>query len=160
MHDARQIIHVFDEIIMLGACACDADRVGLLKRIGADEMGRHLAGNAYHGNGIHQRIGQAGHRIGRAGAGGDKHNAAFTAGTGIALSRMGRALFMADKNMLNILLLEQFVINRQYGAAGIAEYMLNTLILQRLQDNLRLSASRSSHFLILSCRLSLNDRYL
>ena len=82
------------------------------------------------------RIGQAGHRIGRAGAGSDKHNAAFTAGTGIALSRMGCALFMADENMLNILLLEQFVINRQHSPAGIAENMLHAIIAQGLQDDL------------------------
>ena len=121
---------------MLGAGACDADRIGLLKCIGTNQMGRHLAGNAHHGNGIHQRIGQAGHRIGGTGAGSNKHNTAFAAGTGIALRRMGRALFVADENMLNIFLLEQFVINRQHSATRIAENMLHAIIAQRLQDDL------------------------
>ena len=121
---------------MLGACARDADRIGLLKRIGTNQMGRHLAGNADHRNGVHQRIGEAGHRIGGTGAGSNEHNTAFAAGTGIALRRMGRALFMANENMLNIFLLEQFVINRQHSPAGIAENMLHAIIAQGLQDDL------------------------
>ena len=66
VQDAAQIVHVLHEIIVLGAWPGDADGVAFLERVVADEMGRHLAGDADDGDRIHQRIGQAGHRVGGA----------------------------------------------------------------------------------------------
>jgi hypothetical protein len=42
---------------------------------------------------------------------------------------MYRALLMAHQDMTNGILLEQRVINRQYGATGISEDDLHALIL-------------------------------
>ena len=51
VQDARQGVHVLDEIIVLGARAGDADRVAFLEGVVADQMRRHLAGDADHRNG-------------------------------------------------------------------------------------------------------------
>jgi hypothetical protein len=40
---------------------------------------------------------------------------------------MSRALLVADEIMLDVALLEDFVIDRQYGCAGIAEDMFDTV---------------------------------
>ncbi len=58
--EPRRILH---QIIVLGAVAGDADRVGFLKRVGADQRGRDLAGDDDHRDRIHQRIGDAGDRV-------------------------------------------------------------------------------------------------
>jgi hypothetical protein len=61
---ARQILDVLHQPVVLGARAGDADRVALLERVVADQVGRNLAGDANDGNGIHQRIGEPGDGIG------------------------------------------------------------------------------------------------
>jgi hypothetical protein len=50
---------------------------------------------------------------------------------------MARALLVADENVLDVFLLEDLVVDRQNSAAGIAEYMFDPVIPQRLQDDLR-----------------------
>ena len=64
MKNPRQIIDVLHEVIVLGAGPGDPDGIALLKCVVADEMRRHLSGDADDGDRIHQRIGEAGHRIG------------------------------------------------------------------------------------------------
>ena len=46
VQDARQVIDVADQPIVLGAGAGDADRVAFLERVGADQKGGDLAGEA------------------------------------------------------------------------------------------------------------------
>ena len=136
MQDAREIVDVLHEVIVLGAGPRDADRVAFLEGVVADEMGRHLAGDADQRNRVHQRIGEAGHRIGGAGTRGDEHDARLAGRAGIAFRRMGRPLLVAHQDVLHLLLLEDLVIDRQHRAAGIAENMLDPLVGQRLQHDL------------------------
>ncbi len=49
---------------------------------------------------------------------------------------MGGALLVAHEDVLDLLLLEDLVIDRQDRAAGIAEDMLDPLVGQRLQHDL------------------------
>ena len=48
---------------------------------------------------------------------------------------MSCALFVADENVLNVVLFEDLVIDRKHGAAGIAEYRVHTLIFQGLNNH-------------------------
>ncbi len=64
---AREIVDVLDQPVVLGAGPRDADRVAFLERVVADQVRRHLAGDADDRNGIHQGVGEAGDRIGGAG---------------------------------------------------------------------------------------------
>ncbi len=135
VNDTAQLGRVLHEVVMLGAVARDADGVGLLKRIAADQAGRHLSGDDDHRDRIHQRVGNAGDGVGRAGAAGDEHDPWLAGRAGIALCRMGRGLLMADENVLDPPLLEQRVIDREHRAAGIAEHDLDTEIDQRLDED-------------------------
>jgi hypothetical protein len=132
--DLGRVLH---QIVMLGAVAGDADRVAFLKGVGADQMGRHLAGDDDDRDRIHQRVGDAGDGIGRAGAGGHQDDAGLAGRTGIALGSVDRALLMADEDVADALLLEQRVVDRQDRAAGIAEHHLDPEVGQGLDQNLR-----------------------
>ena len=137
MNDARQLAGVFHQIIMLGAVARDADRVRFLKGIGADQLRWHLTRDDDHGDRIHQRVGDAGDGIGRAGAGGDQDDAGLAGRAGIALRHVGCALFMADQHMLDRGVIVERVINGQHRAAGIAEHDLDTEIDQAFNQYVR-----------------------
>src|SRR3546814_11423907 len=60
----------------------------LLKGVGADQMGGHLAGEDDDGDRIHKRVGDAGDGVRRAGAGGDEHDARLAGGSRVTLRRM------------------------------------------------------------------------
>ena len=130
VQDARQILDPLHEIIVLGAMAGDAGRVAFLEGVGADQMRRHLAGDADKRDRIHQRVGEAGHRICRAGPGGNKQHADLAGRTRITFRRMSRALLVADEDVPDRILMKDRVVDRQNGAAGIAEYDVDALILQ------------------------------
>jgi hypothetical protein len=134
----------FTSQFMLGAGAGDADGVGLLEGVVADHEGRHLAGQHDQRDRIHQRVGQAGDGVGRAGAGGDQHDAGLAGGARIALGGMHRALFVAHEDVADVVLLKDLVIDRKHGAAGIAEYDLDALILQGLDHHLRAGHNTTS----------------
>ena len=136
VQDARQILDVLDQPVVLGAGPGDADGIALLEGVVADQMRRHLAGDADDGDGIHQRVGEAGDGIGGAGPGGDQHHADLAGRSRIAFRRMHRAAFLAHQHVLDLLLLEQLVIDRQHRAAGIAEDVLDALIGKRPNDHL------------------------
>ena len=113
---------------MLGAVAGDADGIGFLKSVGADQRGRNLTGDDDHRNGIEKSVGNSGHGIGRSGTGGDEHHARLAGGAGVALGGMCCACFVADEDVANALIAEQFVIDGQDCAAGIAEHIFDALI--------------------------------
>ncbi len=50
---------------------------------------------------------------------------------------MGRALFVADQDVADVVLLEDLVIDREYGAARIPEYGVDALVLQGFDNYLR-----------------------
>ena len=129
----RRILH---QIIVLGAVPRDADRIGLLERVGADQGGRHLPGDDDHRDRIHQRVGDAGDGVGRARARGDEHDAGLAGRPRIAFRRVGRGLLMADEDVADPLLLEHRVVDRQHRAAGIAEHDLHAEIAQRLDQDI------------------------
>ena len=141
VQNAREIGDILDQIIVLGAGPGDAGRVGFLKRVVADQMGRHLPGQADDRDQIHQRVGQPGHRVGRAGAAGHQHDADLAGRARIAFGGVHRAALLAHQDVAQRVLLEQRVVDRQDRAAGIAEYDFDALIDERLDDDIR-SADR------------------
>ena len=95
-----------------------------------------LAGDDHHWNGIHQGVGDARNRIGRAGARCDEDDAGLPGRAGIAFGGMGCSLLMPHEDVANPLLLEQGVIDRENGTARIAENDLHTEIAQRLDEDI------------------------
>ena len=94
------------------------------------------AGDADERDGIHQRVGERRHHVGRAGSGGDEHDARLAGRAGIAFRRVAGALLVADQDVLHLVLLEQLVVDRKHGAARIAENVLHALIGQGPHDHL------------------------
>jgi hypothetical protein len=84
---------------MLGAMARDADRVAFLEGVGADEMRRHLPGDADNRHGIEQGIGEPRHHIGGAGPRSDEEAADLAGRASIAFGRVRRALLMAHQDV-------------------------------------------------------------
>ena len=134
--DPRQVVDPLDQVVVLGARPGDADRVGLLEGVVADEMGRYLAGEADHRDAVHQRVGQAGDAVGGAGTRGDEHHADLAGRARVALGRVHRALLVADQDVAQPVLLEDRVVNGKNGAAGVAEHHLDALVDQRPDHHL------------------------
>jgi hypothetical protein len=62
-----QILDILDQEIVLDAGTGDANRVAFLEGILTDILGRHLASDDHHRDGIHVGGGDAGNRIGHPG---------------------------------------------------------------------------------------------
>ena len=135
LDDARDVLDVLDQEIVLGARTRDADEVRFLKSVVADHRGRNLAGQHDHRGGIHVGVGDAGDGVGRAGAGGNEHDAGPSADARIALGHVSRALFVADEDVLD-LRVEESVVGRQDRAAGIAEDDIDAFGNQALDNDL------------------------
>ena len=136
MQNARQVIDVLHQPVVLGAGTGDANCVAFLERVIANQMGWHLPRQADHRDRIKQSVGEAGDRVGGAGAGGHQHNAAFAGGARITFGRMGGPLLMAHQYVLYLVLLENLVVNGKYRTPGIAKYMFHPVIGQSLQHDL------------------------
>ena len=130
-----EIVDVAHQPVVLGAGPRDADGVAFLERVIADQMGRHLAGDADQRNRIHQRVGQRRHHVGGAGARGHQHDAGLAGGARIAFGGVAGALLVPHQDVLDIALLEDLVIDRKHRAAGIAENVLDAMIDQRADDH-------------------------
>ena len=147
---ARQILDALHQIVVLGAGPGDADGVALLEGVVADQMRRHLPGDDDDRDRVAERVGQAGDRVGGAGARGDQHAAHLAGRARIAFGGVDRALLVADQDVLDHLLLEDRVIDRQHRAARIAEQVLHALIGESLDHHFGAghflaSSSHSAH---------------
>ena len=98
-HCVGQLVYAGYEKIVLHARARHADHVDFLKRIAADGRRADLAGNHHHRNRIGVGRGNAGNRIGGAGAGSDQSHAHFAAGACISIGRMHCRLLVAHQDM-------------------------------------------------------------
>ena len=139
MHNARKVVHVFDEPIVLGAGPGDANRVAFLKCVVADQVRWHLARDAHDRNGIHQRVGQTRDGVRRAGTRRDEHDANLTGRARVTFRRVHRAAFLAHQDVAHFLLLKKLVVYGENRATRISEYDLDALIRQRRQYDLRAS---------------------
>ena len=128
MQDTREVVHILHKVIVFRAGPRDADRVALLEGVGADQRRRNLPRYADDRDRIHQRVGEPCHRVRRARAGRNKHHAHLAAGPRISLRRVNRALLVTHEEVLDPGLLENLVVDRKNGAAGISENVLNALI--------------------------------
>ena len=129
-----EIVDILDEIVVLGAGASDPHRVGFLKRVVADHVGRHLPGQADDRDAVHQRIGEPGDAVGGARPRSDQNRAHLAGGARVAFRRVDRALLVPHQDVAQLVLLEDGVVDGQYRAAGIAEHDVYAEIDQRAND--------------------------
>ena len=125
---ARQILNGFDQIIVFGARPGDADGVAFLEGVIANQMRRHLPGENDDRDRVTQRVGQTGDCVGRARPGSNEHGADLAGRARITLGGVHGALLVTHQDVVDFVLLEQCIVDRQHRAAGIAENMLHALI--------------------------------
>ncbi len=130
----RQVLKALHQEIVLGAGARDAKRVGLLKRVAADQLTGDLAGNGDDGNGVHQGVHQAGGQVGGAGARSGAADSRFAGGARVAFGREGGILFVAHQYVAHLVLIERIVEGKR-DAARIAEHTVDTLADQAFQKH-------------------------
>ena len=98
-------------------------------------MRRHLPGDHDDRDRVAERIGQPGDGIGGAGARRDQHATDLAGRARIAFGGVDRALLVAHQDVLDHLLLEDRVVDRQHRAARIAEDVLHALIGESLDHH-------------------------
>ena len=135
VHHPRQVFRPLDQVVVLGRRPGDPGRVRLLEGVVADQMRRHLPGQAHDRHAVHQRIDQPGDRIGRPRPARHQHHANPAGAPRIAFRRMHRRLLVPDQDVTDAVLLEQRVIDRQDCTARIAENNLDILLAQRAQQD-------------------------
>ena len=123
----------------------DAHAVDFLERVAPDRVTRHLTGDDHHRCGVHVGGGDAGHRVGRARAGGDEHDAGPAGHPRVAVRHVGRALFVAHQDVLDVLLLVQRVVDVKDRAPGVPEYVPNPVVLEKSDDDLRACQLHLAH---------------
>ena len=120
----------------------DAEDVGLLEAVGADQLGAHLAGDEDGRDRVEHRVGDRRDQVGRARAGGGEGDADLAGGLGVALGGVPGALLVADLDMPEIGV-DEGVVDRQVGPAGDAEDVVDTLGLEGSSSvRRRLSSNR------------------
>ena len=95
----RNIFGALDLTVPLGHGLRDADEIGLLKGVGAQQRGADLPGDEHQRRGVHQRVGQPRDGVRGAGAGGHEADADLSADAGVALRCVHGALLVADEDV-------------------------------------------------------------
>ena len=95
----------------------DADRVGLLEAVGAEQLGAHLTRDEHDRHGVHHRVADRGDQVGRARAAGGKRHTHLACGLRVALSRMPTAGLVAHQDVAQTTVDER-IVGREVGATG------------------------------------------
>src|SRR5690606_14423499 len=130
-----QILHILDQEVVLDARAGDADGVAFLEGVFADGRGRNLATDDDHGDRVHVGRRNAGYCIGCAGPTGYQRDAGFLRGSGISICRMDCSLLVTNQDVLKAILLVDFVVDVQHGAARVAKDMFHAFVSQTAHED-------------------------
>ena len=118
MNRLRQIGNILDQEIMLGSRTRDAECIGFLECVGANQSAGHLTGKRNDRDRIQQRIDQAGSKVGGAGARRGTAYAGFAGSPNVALRGEGGILFMPHQYVPDRVI-EQGVIKRDGNSTRI-----------------------------------------
>ena len=134
MDGLGQFADVLDHEVVLGGGAGDAEGVGFLERVGADQLAGDLAGEGDDGDGIHHRVHQTGHEVGGPGTGGGAADTYAAGGPGVALRCESRILFVTDQYVVQRMVVECVIKGERY-TAGIAEDAVHAFANQTFQQH-------------------------
>src|SRR5579862_4297617 len=121
LHDARYLVDVHDEVVVLHDGQGHAEDVGLLEGAFADHGLRHLAGDRHQRDGIHVSVRDAGEEIGRPRAGSGHANAGPPGDAGIAFGGEYASLFVTRQQGADALGAGQGLVDGHAGPAGVRE---------------------------------------
>ena len=131
----RDLLRVLDHERVLDDRHRDADRVGLLEAVGAEQLGAHLAGDEHDGHRVHHRVADRRDQVRRAGAAGRERDADFAGRLRVALGGVPAAGLVADEDVADAAVDER-VVGREVGAAGQAEDDIDALRLQTFHQGI------------------------
>ena len=135
--DARDLVDVPDEVAVFDDRQGHAEEIGFLERAASDHVLRHLTGDGDDRHGIHERVGQAGDQVGRAGSGSGHTEADFAGGTGVALGGKHPALLMARKDGADLFRTRKGLVDGHARPAGIGENGVGPLEFEAADKDLR-----------------------
>ena len=126
---------VGDEIVVLRDWQGDAGDVRLLEGVGPDQFAAHLAGDADDRRGVEHGRRNSGDHVCRAGTRGRDGDTDLSAGAGVTVGHMRRALLMAYQHMMDLAVLER-IVGWQNRAARVAEHGGDVFALQAFPKDL------------------------
>jgi hypothetical protein len=132
--DLRQVFDALHQKVVLGAGARDAERVGLLKRVAADQLTGDLAGDGHDGDGVHQGVHQAGCEVRGARSRSGAADPRFAGGARVAFGREGGVFFVPHQHVADLVLIER-IVKGERDAAGIPEHTVDALAHQAFQKH-------------------------
>src|SRR5690606_2132563 len=124
-------------VIPFGNRSGNVDHIRFLEGIGAEQVGKYLAGYADDGIAIDHGVSKASYQVcGPRPTGCEDHS--YTARSArIALCCMDATLLVAHQDMLYLfIVIIKRIINRHDGAAGVTEYGIHTFCQQRFEHSL------------------------
>ena len=133
--DARQVIGVADQVVVLGHRQRDAVDVDLLECVLADERARDITGDRDDGHGVQEGGADAGDEVGRAGSGGAHAHADPSGDPCVAVGGVSAALLVADEHVTQLRVVAEDVVQRQDHAARIREEDIDSLAQERLAQD-------------------------
>ena len=134
-HDARQVVRVADQVVVLGHRQGDAVDVDLLEGILADQRAGHVAGDRDHRHRIEERRADAGDQVRRPRSRGSHAHADPAGDPGVAVGRVGAALLVANQHVAQLGIVAQHVVERQDHPARVAEEDVHALPQERLAQH-------------------------
>ena len=132
------VLGALDLAVPFGDGLRDADEIGLLKGVGAQQRGADLSGDEHQRRGVHQRVGQPRHGVRGAGAGGHEADPDAAADPGVALCGVYGALLVAHEDVAQaVAVVVKRVVNGDDSASGVAEEGIYPLVQKRFDQGLR-----------------------
>ena len=135
-HGLGQILDVAHQEVVLDAGTRDANGVAFLEGVLADRRRGNLTADDDHRDRVHVGSGDAGDRVGHAGAAGHDADADLLRRARIRVGGMHGGLLMADQDMLEFVLLENRVVDVKHRAAGVAENVFHAFFGQAAHDDI------------------------
>ena len=135
--DARQVVGVADQVVVLRHRQRDAVDVDLLERVLADQRRGHVPGDRDHRHGVEEGRPDPGDEVRRARTGRAHAHADAPGDAGVAVRGVGAALLVTDEHVAELRVIAEDVVERQDHAARVAEEDVDALAEERLAQDVR-----------------------
>ena len=135
--DARDVVGVAHEVVVLGHRQGDAVDVDLLEGVLAQQGRHHVAGDRDHRHGVQERGPDPGDEVRGARAGRPHAHADAAGHPGVPVGGVGATLLVADQDVAQLRVVAQDVVEREDHAARVAEEDIDALAQHRLAQDVR-----------------------
>ena len=136
LDDPRDVAGVLDQVMVLGDRPADLDHRRLLEGVGADDVGRDLAGDRDDRERVHLGVGQPGDEVQGPGPGGGHHDARLAGDAGVPLGREDAPLLVPREDRADLVAVaSQRLVHRHARPARVGEDHLDAVPYQGLDQD-------------------------